>query len=773
MSSTQVETEGATYHLSKFTLGDPTLTATELWGAEYQESNAILVDKGSKELLERMAARERCHVDFVGEVSGDGIVKVVDDRFADPQVVSELPLSLVLADMPKKVFSSVTPSPAFTPLKIPASLTCREATRKVLGLPSVCSKRFLVHKVDRSVTGLVAQQQCVGPYQLPLSNCAVLARSHLSTEGVAIAVGEAPQLSALSPSRMAKRCVCEMLTNLCWASIQHRNDVRLSANWMWAAKLDGEGARMYEACEALCVALIITGTAVDGGKDSLSMAAADGQGGVCRSPGALTLTAYATCTDITATITPDLKRGGGGLVFVDLGSSALGGSALAQALGQLGSEAPDSDVEATTKAFDIVQSLIKDELIVAGHDRSDGGLVTTLLEMAFAGGCGISCSFTGSDWASVLFNEAPGLVVQCSKGKENAVLQAFAGLNAVQCGSIGEDCAISVNGSVVLKAPLRELWKEWESTSFAMERLQGRDAKCVAAEEASLQVRTPPQYKFAFDAWVERPLSARKRVAVIRCEGSNGDREMCSAFHLAGCEPWDVAVADLASGSLDLDRFRGVAFVGGFSFADTLDSAKGWAGSIKYHSTLRPLFERFKARSDTFSLGVCNGCQLLALLGWVPGVKEDAPEHLPRFVHNASRKFESRWSSITILDSPSILLKGMAGSSLGVWIAHGEGRAYFPDDSHRQLVESKNLAPIRYADDGGNATDAYPFCPNGAALGAAALCSPCGRHLAMMPHPERCVLPWQWPYLPPDQPKFAQRSPWRKLFENAAAFLED
>ena len=768
-----VETEGATYHLSKFTLGDPTLTATELWGAEYQESNAILVDKGSKELLERMAARERCHVDFVGEVSGDGIVKVVDDRFDDPQVVSELPLSLVLADMPKKVFSSVTPSPAFTPLKIPSSLTCREATRKVLGLPSVCSKRFLVHKVDRSVTGLVAQQQCVGPYQLPLSNCAVLARSHLSTEGVAIAVGEAPQLSALSPSRMAKRCVCEMLTNLCWASVQHRNDVRLSANWMWAAKLDGEGARMYEACEALCDALIVTGTAVDGGKDSLSMAAADGKGGVCRSPGALTLTAYATCTDITATITPDLKRGGGGLVFVDLGSSALGGSALAQALGQLGSEAPDSDVEATTKAFDVVQTLIKDQLIVAGHDRSDGGLVTTLLEMAFAGGCGISCSFTGSDWASVLFSEAPGLVVQCAAGKESAVLQAFSGLNAVQCGSIGEDCSISVNGSEVLKAPLRELWKEWEATAFAMERLQGRDADCVKAEEASLAVRTPPVYRFAFDAWVERPLSSRKRVAVIRCEGSNGDREMCSAFHLAGCEPWDVAVADLASGSLDLDRFRGVAFVGGFSFADTLDSAKGWAGSIKYHATLRPLFERFKARSDTFSLGVCNGCQLLALLGWVPGVKADTPEKLPRFVHNASRKFESRWSSITILDSPSILLKGMAGASLGVWIAHGEGRAYFPDDSHRQLVESKNLAPIRYADDSGNATDQYPFCPNGAALGAAALCSPCGRHLAMMPHPERCVLPWQWPYIPPDQPQFAQRSPWRKLFENAAAFLED
>ena len=780
-----VETEGATYHLSKFTLGDPTLTATELWGAEYQESNAILVDASAKALLEAMARREQCHVDFVGEVTGDGIVKVVDDRLAQPQTVSELPLALVLADMPKKVFRSITPTPAFARLEVPSSLTCREATRMVFGLPSVCSKRFLVHKVDRSVTGLVAQQQCVGPFQLPLANCAVLARSHLSTEGVAIAVGEAPQLSALSPSRMAKRSVCEMLTNLCWARVADRNDIRLSANWMWAAKLEGEGARMYEACEAMCGALLQCGCAVDGGKDSLSMAASDGQGGICRSPGALTLTAYATCPDITATITPDLKPHQGGLVFVDLGtgSVALGGSALAQALGQLGSEAPDSDVDAATRAFDAVQQLIVDKLIVAGHDRSDGGLVTTLLEMAFAGGCGLDCAFTSKastgapKWASVLFSEAPGLVVQCARGREARVLAVFvkAQVDAVQCGTVSKECSIKVDGHVVLHAPLVELWREWEVTSFAMERLQGRDEACVKAEEASLGARTPPKYAFAFKAWVERPLpSTRKRVAVIRCEGSNGDREMCSAFHLAGCEPWDVAVADLANGSLDLDRFRGVAFVGGFSFADVLDSAKGWAGSVKFHSTLRPLFERFKAREDTFSLGVCNGCQLLALLGWVPGVVAGAaPESLPRFVHNASRKFESRWSSVTILDSPSVLLKGMAGASLGVWIAHGEGRAYFPDDAHRQRVEEKQLAPIRYADDGGNATAAYPYCPNGAALGAAALCSPCGRHLAMMPHPERCVLPWQWPYLPPDQPAFGERSPWRKLFENAAAFLED
>ena len=355
-----VETHGARYDLARLSLGDATMTPLELWGAEYQESNALLVDPRDIPLLRAMAERERCHVDVVGEVSADGRVVVVDSRGGSDAKIVDLPLELVLADMPKKVFESTTPDVAPTPLNVAAAALFgggppdfRAALEGVLGLPAVCSKRFLVHKADRSVTGLVARQQCVGPFQLPLSNCAVLARSHFSTEGVAVAVGEAPQLSALSPARMARRAVCEMLTNLVSAPVSDRRDVRLSANWMWAAKLEGEGSRMYAACEAMCDALVAAGCAVDGGKDSLSMAASDGAGAVVKAPGALTLTAYAPCVDVARVLTCDLKADDGVLVLVDLAGAPtldVGGSALAQALGQLGRDAPESDVEATARA---------------------------------------------------------------------------------------------------------------------------------------------------------------------------------------------------------------------------------------------------------------------------------------------------------------------------------------------------------------------------------------------------------------------------------------
>ena len=355
-----VETHGARYDLARLSLGDATMTPLELWGAEYQESNALLVDPGDIPLLRAMAERERCHVDVVGEVAADGRVVVVDSRGGSDAKIVDLPLELVLADMPKKVFESTTPDVAPTPLNVAAAALFggappdfRAALEGVLGLPAVCSKRFLVHKADRSVTGLVARQQCVGPFQLPLSNCAVLARSHFSTEGVAVAVGEAPQLSALSPARMARRAVCEMLTNLASAPVSDRRDVRLSANWMWAAKLEGEGSRMYAACEAMCDALVAAGCAVDGGKDSLSMAASDGAGAVVKAPGALTLTAYAPCVDVARVLTCDLKADDGVLILVDLAGAPtldVGGSALAQALGQLGRDAPESDVEATARA---------------------------------------------------------------------------------------------------------------------------------------------------------------------------------------------------------------------------------------------------------------------------------------------------------------------------------------------------------------------------------------------------------------------------------------
>ncbi|KAJ1454086.1 CobB/CobQ-like glutamine amidotransferase domain-containing protein [Pelagophyceae sp. CCMP2097] len=787
-----VEGAGAEYKLSKFSVGDETMTALEIWGAEYQESNGILLHARDEAALRALCDREKCLLDVVGVVSKETTVRVIDDRpGGNDALISDLPLELVMEKLPPKTFRSDTPARSVKPLAGKGLLLdLRQALKAVLGLPRVCSKRFLVHKVDRSVGGLIARQQCVGPLQLPLSNCAVIARSHLSTEGCAIAVGEAPQLTNLSPERMARVSVAEMMTNLCFARISKRQDIRLSANWMWAAKLPGEGAKMYAACSAMCEALIEVQVAVDGGKDSLSMAAPDASGNTVKGPGALVLTAYAHCVDIAATVTPDLKLDDGVLVLIDLGAAyGLGGSALAQACGEHGaSTAPDAHVDAVAKAFDVVQQLIADGLVSAGHDRSDGGLVVALLEMAFAGCRGFSVDVPAvsaeaaddvSEPMMALFHEAPGIILEISQASQETVSAAFAAAGLAQRYTVlGSTCAarrcvVAVGGASVLDESAVDLWLEWESTSFALEKRQ-RDAACAQTELDGLRARRPPVYKMTFEPpmysidLANSLLTPKHRVAVVRCEGSNGDREMAAAFFVAGLEPWDVTMNDLAAGRVSLDAFRGLAFVGGFSFADVFDSAKGWAATIRYNSTLKPQFERFRERTDTFSLGVCNGCQLLALLGWVSPAAATA-ETAPRFVHNSSGKFESRWLSVAVLESPSVLLRGMAGSTLGVWVAHGEGKLHLPTAAVADAVFGGNLAPLRYADDAGEPTAQYPFCPNGAAGGAAALCSADGRHLAMMPHPERCVAPWQQPYSPPN---YLGSSAWLRLFQNARTWLD-
>ncbi|KAJ8599631.1 hypothetical protein CTAYLR_005389 [Chrysophaeum taylorii] len=754
-----VAPEGAIYDLSKFTSGDDSMTALELWSAEYQESNAILIHPEDEETVRTIARRERCGFDVVGVVTGDGTVKAYDRREekGGGVVVVDLPLAKVLGKLPPKVFESTTPEPPTTRVEdvaLPPSFFFRAALTAVLKLPGVGSKRFLVHKADRSVTGLVARQQCVGPYQVAVSNVAVLARSMFHLDGVAVAVGEAPQLSALADAAvMARRCVAEMFTNLCWARVTKRQDVRLSGNWMWAAKLPGEGARMYRCCEALSKALVDVEVAIDGGKDSLSMAAPDAFGNVVKSPGTLTLTAYAACPDIRAVVTPEL-RGGRALIFVDLGEpkKSLGGTSYAQATGRWFAEATDCDPRIVAAAFDVVQQLVLDHRITAGHDKSDGGLVVTLLEMCFASDAGVDVEISDP------FDEGPGLVLE----GDPSLADLFPMTEAKVIGRSTVERTITLRG-LMENVPVVELWEEWESTSFDLERLQ-RAPLCVDAEEESLASRKPVTYRVPFD--LLPPPRDRSRVAIVRCEGSNGDAEMSAAFELAGLCPCDVAMTDLPT--VSLDQFRGIAFVGGFSYADVCDSAKGWAAIVRFN--LAAKFRAFRNRPDTFSLGVCNGCQLMALLGWLVPAEENK---LPRFVHNTSRKFESRWVTVTVEPSPSVLLAGMEGAVLGVWVAHAEGRAYFPDPEIRDAILAQNLAPLRYADDDGRVNPNYPYCPNGSDRAIAGLCSADGRHLAIMPHPERCVLRWQWPWLA-DLPSFHQEdwSPWLRLFQNAANFCE-
>jgi len=792
-----VEPEGARIEVRDIPVGDETLSVLEIWGAEYQEQDALLLRPRHRELFQALCDREKVPVAFVGTVTGDGRIVLHDSL--DGSTPVNLKLDHVLGAMPQKRFELQRVAPGLNPLELPPGLTVRAALDRVLRLLSVGSKRFLTSKVDRCVTGLVARQQCCGPLQLTVADVAVIAQSHFGVTGGATAIGEQPIKGLLDPVSMARMTVGEALTNLVWARVSALEDVKCSGNWMWAAKLPGEGAALHDAAAAMAQVMEELGIAVDGGKDSLSMAALaptpDGEEETVKAPGALVVSAYVTCPDITQTVTPDLKLPDSGRIFfVDLGAAKnrLGGSALAQVHGQIGDEAPDLESSALLKgAFQTVQTLLAEGIITAGHDRSDGGLVTTLLEMAFAGNCGIRVQLPGGPSTggldgtgpasplSVLFNEELGLVFEAPPEEEDRILEAFWAVG-VPCAAIGDTTReqrirISLGGTPVLDEDMPLLRDIWEETSHRLDRLQ-TNPESVDEERKVIRNRPGPTLHVPFQVTHTAPAvmgrHARPRVAVIREEGSNSDREMASAFHLAGFEVWDVAMSDLLEGRVGLEKFRGIGFPGGFAYADVLDSAKGWAGTIRFNPALLEQFQRFQDRSDTFSVGICNGCQLLALLGWVPwsGIETAAQ---PRFIHNASGRFESRFATVKILDSPSIMLREMAGSVLGVWVAHGEGRTHFPDPAMETRVLAEGLAPVRFVDDQGEPTTLYPLNPNGSPAGIAALTSPDGRHLAIMPHPERSFLTWQWGWAPEAWKRGTTASPWLKIFQNAREWCEE
>ncbi|GKY95882.1 hypothetical protein MPSEU_000548800 [Mayamaea pseudoterrestris] len=778
-----VEPAGASYDIRKVYLGDETLSVLEIWGAEYQENNAFLVEAKDRDVIQAIADRENCPLRILGEVTGDGKVVVYDS--SDNTTPVDLPLELVLGKMPQKTFTDDHLEAKLKPLDIPAETTVTSALERVLRLMTVGSKRFLVHKVDRSVTGLCAQQQCVGPLQLPLADVGVAAHSHFGTTGTAFACGEQPIKGLVDSAAMARMTVAEALTNIMWAKMSRIEDIKASGNWMYAAKLPGEGAKMYDACVALRDALLDVGVGIDGGKDSLSMAANCGEE-VVMAPGELTLTCYVTCPDITKTVTPDLKCpvDGSHLVYVDLGggNTRLGGSALAQVYNQIGDKSPDVENFALLKtAIVITQNFIDKGVILAGHDRSDGGLIVTLLEMAFGGNCSINVTLPpAANVIEVLFSEEAGFVMEVASSDLSMIMEAYAD-GGIPVYNIGTACAgdsikVSLGDSnCVLDDKMTRLRDVWEATSFQLERRQ-RNPRCVAQEEEGLKFRQAPQWQLSFspEPTALSLMSAEKKhkVAIIRQEGSNGDREMIAAFLAAGLEAWDITSSDFLNGNVTLDDFRGIVFVGGFSFADVLDSGKGWAGVIKFNPSVIEQFDKFRRRPDTFSLGICNGCQLMSLLGWIPFAEGLSEDRQPRLLHNDSAKFESRFSSVQIQASPAVLLKGMEGSSLGVWVAHGEGRFHFPDPNVFDSVSENNLAPVRYVNDENEVTEAYPFNPNGSPGGIAALCSDDGRHLAMMPHPERVHTLWQWPWMPAEW-KELPASPWLTMFQNARHFCDE
>ncbi|KAH8240983.1 hypothetical protein KR026_009751 [Drosophila bipectinata] len=803
---------GALIFSKEFQLGDPTITALELWGAEYQENNAILCKAEDRDLLERICERERCPISFVGVVTGDGKVTLLEE--AAPKDLEKalsvstsgktapfsLDLKYVLGDMPKRTYELTREVTPLKDLEFPKDIRLDAALERVLSLVAVGSKRFLTNKVDRCVGGLIAQQQCVGPLQAPLADYALTTVSHFTNAGIATSIGTQPLKGLLDPAAMARMCVAEAISNLVFVKISELADVKCSGNWMWAAKLPGEGAKMYDACKELCSVLEELHIAIDGGKDSLSMAAKVGKETI-KSPGTLVISTYAPCPDVRLRVTPDLKGPASGsktvLLWIHLEDKLrLGGSALAQAYAQQGKESPNLlRTDRLAKAFAVTQTLLGEEVLRAGHDVSDGGLLVCLVEMAIGGLSGLEVDLAeplaklkhydasvdkiGRPELALLFAEECGWVVELLESDVPRVRSMYsdAGVPTYQLGvttgfGLGSRFVVKSGKSTLLDLPVRQLYKQWERTSYELEKLQANEA-CAQAEYDSLEFRQAPQYKGPANLQAELTLkrsSVPVRVAVLREEGVNSEREMMACLLRANFEVHDVTMSDLLKGSTTLSQYQGLIFPGGFSYADTLGSAKGWAANILHSQSLKSQFEAFKKRQDVFSLGICNGCQLMTLIGFVGNPKTQmGTDPDLALLHNRSQRFECRWSTVRIPPNRSIMLGNMDDQILGCWVAHGEGRFAFRDESLIETLQSERLVTLQYVNDEGEPTELYPMNPNGSPQGIAGLCSPDGRHLALMPHPERCSSMYQWPYVPPgfEVPASNTESPWQVMFNNA------
>ncbi len=766
---------GGVVDIRKIVVGDPTMSVLELWVAEYQERYTLLITHANLEVFRVICGRESVNCEVLGTITGNEKVVVWDSK--DSTTPVNLPLKNIIGSLPQKSFYLTRVPCVRTPLVFPEGLTVADALEAVFKLPSVGSKGFLVRKVDRSVTGLVARQQCCGPMHVPVADAGVTADSFFGLSGAATSIGEQPIKMLVDPAAGARMAVAEMLTNIAGVRITALSDIKCHANWMWAAKLEGEGARLYDAAVAMRDIMLVLEIAITGGKDSLSMSARVGDETV-KSPGQLVISGYAPVPDITKVVTPDLKGDGFiGLIDLGWGRDRMGGSALAQAFGQIGDESLDiDDPRILKRAFEAVQELVAEGLITSYHDRSDGGLITTIAEMCMAGNRGAHIYLPDSaDVIRVLFNEEAGMVFECPRACWARVAEVCVrhGVIVQRIGSTIDDAShlyiAAYDGTMVMYHHVTKLREWWESTSDRLEMKQSNPLTVQAEVESYADTRKPIPYHLAYPPKDPRIVASlcRPKIAIVREEGINGDREMAAAAYIAGFDPVDVTMSDLKSENVSsLDSFRGVIFPGGFSYADVFGSAKGWAGAILFNSRVRKKFDDFYERSDTFSLGVCNGFQLMTLLGWLPG-RHIAETAQPRLVHNTSGRFESRWTGVKILPSPSIFFRGMEGSVLGAWSAHGEGKLLCPDPQVLEDIRTQQLVPLAYVDPDGNQTSAYPYNPNGSPEGWTALCSPDGHHTGMMPHGiDRGFLKWQWPYWPP-QWKEIEISPWLHMFVNA------
>jgi phosphoribosylformylglycinamidine synthase len=767
-----VEPNGALVSLNNVTLGDKTLCSNEIWNAEYQEQISILIHPKDIELIKQIGEREGVNIDIVGVINNTGRIQVYNKNDKVNPVI-DLNLDEVLNNIPRKKYDFRNKQQN---TQITSPLLCKpelfnEYVEKVLMSINVGSKRFLTNKVDRSVTGLIAGQQCIGPFHTPLSDYSITAFSMMDTRGTACSIGEQPIKGLLNIDSMVEMTIGEMFTNLVFVGITDFRDIKCLGNWMWSPKLKNNGQLLYDAVLRVENILKILKIGIDGGKDSLSMNTKINDN-VVMSPNTLVMSSYVLCPDIRVKVTPDFKKAGSIILFVDLSyyNYNLGGSQFAQNLGQLGSQPPRfRNIKRFPYIFNFIQRLLNEGKILSGHDRSDGGLISTLAEMCISSyyGCDLNIKSTANH-ISYLFNEELGLVIEVNPEDLTYVLENLNNYCPVQIigrTTLERNFKIQYNDTLIYENSVINMWKQWEFNSFEIEKEQC-ESQCAYKEYSSIVKRKPPYQHISnlnIDLIKEYSLSTHiHHVGIIREVGSNGDKEMASAFYQAGFNVCDITMTDLINDPGVLNRnLNGVAFVGGFSYSDVFGAGVGWASRIKNNIELKENMDRFFNDPKKFSLGICNGCQLMSLLGILPNI---------RLVKNDSKRFESRYVSIKILESNCIFTRDMENTTFGMWSAHGEGKFVL----NHELDENEELSPLRYVDDDGNITDSYPFNPNGSPDGIASICSRNGRHLAIMPHPERCFKDWQCPYINPDiEKKIGEFSPWFGLFKNAYKFCEN
>ena len=754
-----VEETGGRIDLDQLPIGDPTLSAKEILGNESQERMGLIVAEEDLALLQRIAERERAPMYVVGEVTGDMRFSAVSQK------TDEKPLDLDLADLfgssPKTIMSDSAVDRQYEDVDYDVT-QLQTYLEQVLRLEAVACKDWLTNKVDRCVGGLVAKQQCAGPLQLPLNNCGVMALGFDTKHGVATSIGHAPVNALIDPKAGSRNAVAEALTNLVWAPLEDGlKSVSLSANWMWPCRNEGEDARLYDAVEAVSDFCIALGINVPTGKDSLSMKQKYPDGDVL-APGTVVISSVGVCEDINKIVEPVFQKDGGPVYYLNISQDqfALGGSSFAQIRNKIGNQAPDiKDVQKLADTFNALQNLIKEGAIVAGHDVASGGLITTLLEMCFADtelSAELDLSALGEkDTIKILFAENAGVVIQLKDEASAAALDNF----PIACHRIGRVTTGEIlqlkNGEDAHAFDIPQLRDAWYETSWLLDKKQTAgelaDARYANYKQQPLRYDFPTHFSGELPSF--QSTDPKPKAAILREKGSNSERELAHALHLAGFEVRDVHMTDLMTGKETLEDIQFLGAVGGFSNSDVLGSAKGWAGTFKYNENAKKALEAFFAREDVLSIGICNGCQLFMELGLI--YPEQQPHPLMDF--NDSHKHESGFTSVKVGKNNAVMLSNLEGSTLGVWISHGEGKFNLPQ------AESNYNIVAKYAYEG------YPSNPNGSSYNTAMLVSPDGRHLATMPHIERSIFPWNWAHYPKDRQD--KISPWIQAFVNARNWL--